>query len=534
MKEFTSSFGVNFGNGLRPDDRAPKNLQYLTQCQNARVVKFGEVPNLVTYTPPTDPFATGYLAGLTPAITVSHGTPCAFKGRETTFVLTKTGIYTATEGANWTLSQLSTYNAYAVKTVKTITSGSVWHFADFGDAYAFFNGVNTVFKTNRLSMFGDTSTMLVEDDITVQTGCAFNGRMIMGGFSSSDFWNDEWENFVRDIHDTGFGIAFPTALDTNWVWWSQIGSDAFWLFYPSDSLRGLITDDSNDVYTDDKNRLMEMVQRNEMGFMPMHWQGTVNRVLPLGGGVMVYGTGGISYMPKSANTFGLQEVLPIGTASRSAAFGNIKEHVFIDDAGWLWKASAANPTNPKRLGFREYFETALLAGRDIMINYDQIEDEYYISDGYTCYVLAGEQLYESTYLVNSLTVSMGATYGIYHRPGDADDAYSILCTDVIDMGLRSIKTIERVVVSATNTTTIYVAIDWRMKSSDAWSRTTFRLCNYEGVAYFPITGVEFRVVVRVTDYTKLDVDDVDIQFKTTDKRIIRGAYAIKGSTGAGE
>lgn len=532
MKEFTSSIGIVFGSGLRPDDRAPKNSTYLTQCQNARVVKFGDTSNLVTYTPPTAPITTAYLAGLSPAITIVHRFPSMFKGREASFLLTATGIYDVVVGVS-PLTRLTTYDAYATTTAKSIASGGGgWHFADFGDTWAFFNGKSVVFKTNKLSMFGDTSSVLVVEDITVQTGCAFNGRMMMGGFSSSDFWNDEWESFMRDMHDKGFGMAFPTALDTNWVWWSQIGSDAFWLFYPSDTLRGFITDDENDVYTDEKNRLMEMVQRNEMGFMPMHWQGTVRKMMPLGNGVMVYGDGGISYMPKVESTFGLQEIMPVGIASRSAVGGTNKEHVFVDESGWVYRVQAGQV--PRRLGYREYFETAAQGSTDIVVSYDPIENEYYISDGTSCYVLSDGGLYETTYLVNSLSTLSGDTVGIYFRPTASDDAYSILCTDVIDMGLRSIKTIERVIVSATNTTMVSVAVDWRMKSGASWARTGYQVCNDEGVAYFPVQGVEFRIVVRVLDYTKLDIDDVDVQFKTTDKRIIRGAYAIKGSTRTGE
>ena len=102
-----------------------------------------------------------------------------------------------------------------------------------------------------------------------------------------------------------------------------------------------------------------------------------------------------------------------------------------------------------------------------------------------------------------------------------------MVTGIIDMGIRAVKTIERIVVSTTNTETVSVAVDWRNVSSDSWSRTSYYGINYEGVAYLPVMGLEFRVVVRCTDYTKMDVDDVKVQFKTDDKRIIRGTYALE-------
>jgi len=521
MKEFTASIGHLMARGLRPDDRMPRNSGFLTTCQNVRIVRVGDEFTPSVFTPVTDPFAAGYLAAQ--GITISHPFPQIFKGREETLLLTATGLYEVTEGANWTLSPITTKDAYAPGTNKSIITGESWHLADFGGAYVLFNGSCVVFKTNRLGMFGATSDALVLDDVTVNTGCAFRGRMVMGGFNSSDFWNDHWDNYLRSLF-TVFGLTHPSAPGTNFVWWSPIGSGAFFLFYPDDYISGLIEDPDNTVFSDDNSMLNEIIERNEMGFMPMNWQGTVRRVLPLGNGIMVYGDNGISYMPKAENTFGLQDLLPYGIESRSSVGGSEREHVFVDEAGWLWRVQAGQA--PVRLGFREYFENMI--GNDIVVSYDPIEDEYHISDDSECFVLTRDNaLYESTFLLTSTAVYSGGVVGVYDRPGDSDDAYAVMVSDIIDLGLRSIKTIERILVSATNTTDVSVAIDWRNKSSDSWTRTPYFNINYEGVAYFPVMGLEFRIVVRCADYTKMDVDDVRVQFKTNDKRVIRGTYALE-------
>jgi len=388
-----------------------------------------------------------------------------------------------------------------------------------------------VFKTNRLGMFGGTSSTLVVNDVTVNTGCEFRGRMIMGGFNSSNFWNDHWENFLRDLHDNGLGISFPAAPGTNYVCWSPIGRDGFWLFYPHDAISGLIDDDENTVFAESKARLFEMIEQNEFGFMPMDWQGTVRRVLPLGNGVMVYGDNGITYMPKRETTFGKEEILSYGIESRSAVGGTDKEHVFVDEAGWLWRMSAGE--GPRRLGYREFFEDMI--GNDITVSYDPVEDEYHISDSAICFVLTrDDNCYESTFLVTSTAVDAGGTAGVYERPGNADDAYAIMETDNIDMGVRGIKSIERIILSCTNTGTTTVAVDWRYKTSDSWSRTLYSIINNEGVAHLKVSGLEFRIIVRCTDYTKLDIDNVQVQFKTDDKRIIRGTYALENVARTGQ
>jgi hypothetical protein len=496
--------------------------------QNVRLAKIADDYSAATFTPITDPFAAGYLAGLSPAVTVAHPYPQIFKGREATLMCTNAGVYAVTESTNWTVSKYTTVDAYDISSAKSITgqtypNGS-WHFADFGGAWALFNGGNVVFKTAMDTMFGVTSDVRVADDLMITTGCAFRGRMIMAGFQSTrGMWSEKWEQFLRMSFDSGHGLAFPTIPGTNYVWWSQIGDGAFFLLYPAMYIDGLITDDEANPFGEVDPMFWDMIERNEMGFMPMNWQGTVRCVKPLGNGIMVYGDNGISYMPKSDNTFGLVDLLPYGIESRSSVAGTEREHCFIDEAGWLWKIDTT--LKPVRLGYREYFEPML--GKDITGHYDPIEDEYHFSASDYCFHLSGNRLFESTFLTTGLAVSSGGTVGLYARPSDSDKNYAILTTDTIDLGIRGLKAIERVVVSTVNTMTVSVAVQWRMKSSDSFTTTAYAGINYEGVAYFPITALEFRIIVRCTDYTAVDFDDIAVQFKVMDKRIVRGTYALE-------
>ena len=520
MKEFPLSLKAAFSNGLRPDDRMPRNSDVLTECQNVRITGVGDTLTPSTYTPIT------YPSGIQ-SVTIDFPFPQLFKGSQRTILADKTALYSITETGNWTKAAITTNNAYSVEAARAITSGSSWHFADFGyRTYALFNGSCTVFRTSRLSMFvgGAQDELFVEDSVTINSGCNCRGRMVLGGFNSDNFFNSGWQSINSTLFGsivTALGITAPVNPGSNWVWWSPIGTGAFLLFYPSDYTTGLVSDAYPDV---DHSMLFELVKRGDMGFMPMNWQGTVRCVKTLGKGVMVYGDNGISYMPMHEHTFGLLDLLPYGVESRSSVGGNETEHVFVDEAGWLWRVRSGEA--PRKLGFREFFENMI--GNDIVVSHNPIEEEYYISDGSLCYVLTkDDKLYETTFLVTSIAVSGGGAVGVYDRPGDADDNYAVMATDVIDMGMRSLKTIERVVVSTTNTTTVSVAVDWRNKTSDSWSRTSYYNTNYEGVAYLPVMGLEFRVVVRCTDYTKMDVDNVVIHFKVDDRRIVRGVYALE-------
>lgn len=522
MREFSVSIFKNVSRGLRADDRIGRNTAYSTLCKNIRPIVIDKQPGLSVYSPPSDPFASGYLTSM--GISISHPFPQIFKGREVTLLLDSSKIYQVAEGSDWTLTELDTKDAYDVGVDKEIVSGESWHFADMGTSFALFNGSCVVFKTNRISMFGGLSDVLVADDITINTGCSDRGRLVLGGFNPSDFWNERWESFLRRAFDSGLDFVFPASPGANFVWWSQIGDGAFFLFYPMDYILGNIKNNGEEIYSEDQNILNEILVRNEMGFMPMHWQGAVRRVLPLGNGFMVYGDNGVSYLKKAGNTFGLVDMLAHGIASRSSVGGTNSEHVFIDEAGWLWKVKADEA--PRRLGFREFLIGML--DNNITISYDTIEEDYYISDGERCFVLTrDEELFETTFLTTSLAISGGGTVGVFDRPNDNEKEYAILESDVLDFGLRSIKTIERIVVSATNTENISVRVKWRYKSSDDWSETLWYPTNYEGIAYLPVKGLEFKIGVRCIDYTKVDVDDIIIHFKTDDKRIVRGTYALE-------
>jgi hypothetical protein len=153
MKEFSLPLTRHLANGLRPDDRTARNQRFLVQCQNIRLTKIGEETTPTTFTPITSPFADGYLAGLTPSITVSFPFPQIFKGSEVTLLADVEHLYYATEGTNWTIAAAVTRDGYATTSAKTISAGSSWHFADFGRSWALFNGVSTVFKTDMYKMF---------------------------------------------------------------------------------------------------------------------------------------------------------------------------------------------------------------------------------------------------------------------------------------------------------------------------------------------------------------------------------------------
>jgi hypothetical protein len=281
-------------------------------------------------------------------------------------------------------------------TSKAITSGKDWHFADFYGSWMLFNGSCVVFKT------GHSSTVFVQDAVTVKTGMAHKeGRLLLGGFSSNFYssvdWNTYWKDLAADLPAQYDGLAL-SAPGQNWVWWSSFMlPDALQLFMEDLMVYGSPTLTSTG-FTASRPLILDLVERNEAGMRPMPFQGEVAGFLPLGEGEVCYGTDGIRFMGAyhsgAVKTYGVHEfngLAPFvgvltGTTCRTAFGGNRSRHRFVDKSGELWQLTA--DLQAQRLGFSEYLGAMDL--NKVLVQHDPHHDEIYISDGTIGYVVTGD------------------------------------------------------------------------------------------------------------------------------------------------
>ncbi len=221
---------------------------------------------------------------------------------------------------------------------------------DFGTTWALFNGVVVVMYDPSSSKY------LVWDSTTVQTGCEFRGRSIMGGFSN---WPAAWITAFAKLAEDDSTISHSMSLGDNWVMWSPIGEGGlgspWWLF---SSLADDLTSNGRD--DDEYYKLRHLLARNDWGFMPMPFQNDVLRVEPLGKAVMVYGEDGICALYPTVvgdvATFGLRRIRGldrVGIKGRSAiaVYGgdgsdDSGEHRFVDTKNRLW--SIKTDLQPKK------------------------------------------------------------------------------------------------------------------------------------------------------------------------------------------
>jgi hypothetical protein len=114
--------------------------------------------------------------------------------------------------------------------------------------------------------------------------------------------------------------------------------------------------------------------------------------------------------------------------------------------------------------------------------------------------------------------------------------------DIIDFELSGLKTVESVRLAGRfwrlpdEDRSVSIALDYRydLSDDDTWSTTSYKTINKEGVAHFPITALEFRLRILITNYEDLDLDYAEFYIKHGDKRFKRSVPINQAYSGAGE
>ncbi len=528
MKEFTLQVEDIFKRGLRTDSRIERGLHMLEECANLKPTEFGLIP----YETISDPFLSGEFSSN--SITIAPPYPQVFRGKNKTLLADSAKIYSVDE-SNWSLTLLGDGSGKFINpedvygsTVAISAGTGAWHFIDLGDEWFLINGVSTVFLSNIHNLIpDDTSNIYINTAISINTGTYFKGRIMLGGFNSSNFWNNDWQDmFTKWKQGRTAGMNIGDSIGTNYVMWSSIGGGDFplWLFFPDLALRGNVRGSTKVGYDEPGNTMiLDMVRKNEFGFMPMPWQGSVILTKPLGNSIIVYGDNGITALTpvlEPIPTYGVREISnEFGILSRGSAGGDENGHIFINEDGYMYSLSP--DLSLGRLGYREFF-TGFSTTKTV-VSYDPDDKEFYISDDSNSYVLTRSGLGEAAERVTSLVIKDGTLSGVIEDQGVATGQVVI---DIGNLGTLSIKSIENVLVDYFGSATITVAIDYRYGKTGSFTRTSFFPVNKEGVSFPKISGVDFKLVIKASVYGNMDnLNGVEFNVKFSDKRYRRGIGA---------
>lgn len=490
-----------------------KNSNFLTVCKFVKPLQFG----LLVDDGIRNPFGEDRFE------TWPH--PQLLRGRGQTLLCGAETIQEIDE-ADWSVGEVVKTYDFDMNSRKFIVPGDVWHMADFASTFFLFNGSCTIIKPNLQGMFGGDNRYLVDDERTIMTGVDFRGRLVLGGFDPENFWGDAWNAVWGEwTSKFGFGIDLSIEIAENFVFWSSTGGgDTLHLFMPQLAQDGVISEARplGPVF-------LESWRSNSIGFMPMPWQGTVLMVKPLGNAVVAYGDNGIAALPSVLDptpTLGMEQLTKFGIPSRGAAGGSDTEHIFLDETGTLW--SMGMDFKPKRLGYEEYL--ADLIGSDIVIVYHEQLKEYYISGEDSSgeqlsFILTPAGLSRSPHQITSGYFTGGDFIGV----GKTDeDTEVLIVTGEVDFKYRDIKTITTVELGLDTDLDPYtgidvsVAIDYKYSTDTEWKRSPFHKVNDQGWTRVQITAVDFRLVIKLSNYTNFKLSYANLKWQPSGRQTRRG------------
>ena len=519
MREFSTYIEQYLANGLRPETYNERNEPYLHKALNVRATTSGLRP----HTPIVNPFS-----GVS---VTAFPFPQLYIGEAGSLLLAQNYIARVNRSVTpWDISLLPVSPIDELPGT-AIPDGGAWHIADMRGAFYAFSGACNA------ALLRDNSTLLIDRKILINTGTHYKGRIVVGGIDPTEIWSRGWEEILTFWDKNRDNMLPDLPMDdigSSYVMWGSIGGGDFplWLFDPSIIHRGPIGEPTRDgTYRlpADQSYAIDKIRTGQFGFMPIPYAGTIHCVKPLGNGVMVYGSDGISYLPhvsmEPAPTFGLQLVASFGIAGRGCVTGTDSMHVFMDDNGDIWRITADMSLN--RLGYKEWFVDML--GGPITMSFNTQLADTYISDGVSTFVLTDSGLTEMPQHPTSINHVSGGVIGVYSEslvetePEVFEpDAQGLIVTNTVDMNLRAQKTVTGVGVGISTENVASVAIDYRFTKGEEYRRTRFVPLNREGNAVIRVAGTEFRVVLHIDSAEDVEIDYIKLRWQSHDKRAIRG------------
>lgn len=506
--------------GLRSDSRNRLNKPGLLACMNMKPVK----DEGLVYHEDID--------NLFPSVTFDFPFPQVFKGKGETLLANRTSLYQVGQGL--ALSAITTYDVYNPTQTMAIPEGGQWDFIDHGTTWMLTNGECCVFKTRKSGLFRATEKVYVQKDVRFNSGTHHRGRAVIGGFNEKFFWNTAWEAIWATWEATmpgGLSVS-DRGLKGNYVLWSTIGGDLIWLTMPSLARTGLVpftaggTDTGFDTGNFTNQMFLDQLKRNELGWMPMPFQGDVIRIEELGKDLIVYGTDGIAVLNPVGDpypTYGCELLSGVGLAQPGALIDGGSYHKYIGADGCLWKISRGYTISgweAVSLGFYEFFHDSLKD--DWAGSSDDSLGEGYLSTKQQTFIVTEEGVGQTHQIITSGMFHEDEFKGIVSSNGNTEQK---IVLDSVDFGLGGIKLLQAVELGLSDYSEVIVAVATRFSKKGPWLFSDWVPINDEGWAVVNTSGIEFRLMIKGKPGQRLAPAYTNYRWNVTDKRNIRGIYA---------
>jgi hypothetical protein len=275
---------------------------------------------------------------------------------------------------------------------------------------------------------------------------------------------------------------------------------------------------------------------NEAGASPIPVAGPIYRIMYLHSGpdmsgrdrgcFVIYAEGGIVISRPYAEptvTFGFKQSNSMyGVTNFGCVGGHEDEHLFIDNRGFLHSLTTKGD---EIIGYKEFMQP--LIANDPVISYDRIEKQYFISTETKCYVFSKSGLAELDQIISSTWIDGTSLYISGYTPTTLTIELS---SDELDFSLRSKKHLSTLGFKINSDGKCYASVEYKDLITGLYKQTPYKLLSPAGICYPSVAGVDFRILLKVTNFTHFQLDEAYASWKLIDKHAIRGIYGNSQAT----
>ena len=468
MREFELIIDEALRKGLTPEVSIPVNDNWLWQCFGFRVGK----NDLEGYNQADDDPLAGRLT-----FHYSWPFPQWLSGERYNFLIVRDSTVDYQDEVYLVADDYTVTHIFDVD-VLTFGASTLMEAADFGEYAIMVNGAIIIYwDVDILDWHEIRSSATVP---MMRTICNFKGQAFGGN--------------VVGLWD---GVSAYTAwedCDETFYVWSKIGELDF---------------------TPDR--------KNTAGYRRDPYGGEVYHTRRLGDNVIGYSSKGVvtfSPVTKPNPTFACIELDDVGLINQGAMDGNLHRQVYV---GTDYIVREVTSQGVKELGYNLYISD--LTDGDIIVNYDRLTKDFYISDGTTTYLLSPYGLTQVPQSPSAVWVDMTNKDEVVMLPNTVDSTDPYLASTIFDMEYRGEKTIFSVESDALITFDPVAKVGW-MNTLSVWGYSDSVPLNDQGVAAIIISGNEFIVQLDFTLVAVIaPIKYIKVRYKMTDLRGIRGVHA---------
>ncbi len=350
--------------------------------------------------------------------------------------------------------------------------------------------------------------------------CIFNNRMFFGGIvSSADYQStDRWAAAKKAwllYSETDGAPGDHTNIDGSWIFWGSSGGGSFDQPFLLENV--LLSGYQEREYVD---ALIAGFRDGSLGMAKVPWGGTVTYMRQLGSSIAIYTTLGIGLAAVTEKGLSFLQIANTKIPGIMAVDGNEAQHVYVDKLGIVGYLSGEG--NHRELDYREFLSSLATDARTAVV-YDTREGDFYVtlnaSGTPRSWILTRDGGFtETDYPVTSIASVRDSLRAVV---GSGTGTFSFT-THRKDSKLRGIKTVQTVELSQELCTVLKAQVGFRYAKGVAWDNSPLKPFNLEDVVYPTVSAVDFRIRVQGTYSTGASVDSIQVRWKTSDRRSVRG------------